>query len=45
MLNVKRKKVDIDNSRTECGKKMSKLYLYWVKKDLFGMFLDIEGDT
>ena len=32
MLNVKTKKVEIDNSRTELCKKMFKIYIYWVKK-------------
>ena len=37
MLNVKRKKVEFDNSRTECGKRCQNIF-YWVKKDLFGYF-------
>ena len=45
MLNVKTKKVEIDNSRTELCKKMFKIYLYWVKKmTCLGCFR-IEGDT
>ena len=45
MLNViNEKKVDIDNSRTECGKKMFK-YIHWVKKKTrFGCFR-YRGDT
>ena len=43
MLNVKRKKVEFDNSRTECGK-MSKIYFIGLKKDLFGVFQN-RGDT
>jgi len=32
-LNVKtKKKVEFDNSRTECGKRCSKYIFYWVKK-------------
>ena len=38
---INEKKVDIDNSRTECGKKMSK-YIYWVKKKTCLGVLDIE---
>ena len=37
MLNVKRKKVEFDNSRIECDKRCSNRFI-WVKKDLFGCF-------
>jgi hypothetical protein len=44
MLNVKTKKVELINSRTECGKRCSNIF-YWVKKKTcLGAFRN-RGDT